>query len=195
MADTTAYLSVYVSQSGSSFSVIMSRDQADKLYRAVYEDGCVVAVWLSGKAQSTGIVLNPARGGVVLNIGQAAKLPVDANGNPIPMQLILEKRVAENQVKWLEPNEQPHGEVLFPPWGTREDEGPAWARLLNDRIGGALKLAAAEAGVDLDELLANADNGAGGPVVPPPGPVKPPPEPKAEGKGKGKGKAAGKPPA
>jgi FAD/FMN-containing dehydrogenase len=117
MAEETQsqYWNVYIGQAGASLQVVLDHDEATKLQQAVHNTGEPVGVWMrsGGGRTTTGITVNPCRGGVVLNMAPADRIPLDDEGN-----VVTEEGKAEGQqiARYLEPRQQNPGRVVPVEW-------------------------------------------------------------------------------
>ena len=152
----TAYFNVYASQAGSSLTVVLDREQADLLYDAVHRTGAAVGVWITRPGTTTGIILVPRQGGVVLNMEQAQSIPIDAQGNVVTTE---EQQIA----KHVEPKDQFPGKVVAVEWSTELAD----FRDSLDRFGEHLDALRD----DIAEARRDEDNGT---PEQPPAPVQPP---------------------
>lgn len=98
---------VQVRQNGSGGLFLMERADMEALYRAIYVEGAIVAVWQAADGASVGVLVNPAVGGLSINMAPAGPIPVDADGN------MCSPDVATST---MSPDRFPAARVVTPEW-------------------------------------------------------------------------------
>lgn len=132
---------VYLSQNGSKITTILDQANADKLYRALYNEGIPFAIWTKDDtaSRSTGLVVVPRRGGVTLNLEPALKIPAHPD-NVTPLtaaQLAHMAHVNQPIPGWIPAEKLPRGTVTFPDWSREErDNAHAMAAFAEQQLGG-----------------------------------------------------------
>lgn len=120
----TPLFSVYLSQNGSKITTILDQTEADKLWRALYNEGIPFAIWTKDDAtsRSTGLVVVPRRGGVTLNLEPAHAIPARPdNATPLTgAELAHMAQVAQPIPGWIPADKLPRGTVVFPDWSQEE---------------------------------------------------------------------------
>lgn len=105
---TKEHYNVYIGQGGNNMTAVMTREGVAELQRLLHE-GRPFGIWIrQDKGRLTGFTVSPRAGGVILSISPALRIPLRKDG-----------AVAQNQAevdRWLEPHEQPQGELVEPDW-------------------------------------------------------------------------------
>lgn len=106
------YHQVYVGQNGSNLTVNMSEEALQRLYQALNQPGAFLLECEQANNRRTSLLLYPAAGGITVNVGGAVRIPVKQDGTPAQYQHEL--------AGWLDPEDQPQGEVKPLHWGRLE---------------------------------------------------------------------------
>ena len=108
MAEAELY-QVYLAQSGANLTTILSKGDVARVQDAIHK-GRPFGVWMrSGGKRLTGLTVSPMVGGLTLSISPPTRIPM-TKANTIAQR--------ESEVDhYLEPKDQPRGELAFPGWG------------------------------------------------------------------------------
>ena len=150
MSEATPLFSVYLSQAGSHVTAIIDQHNVSALYDALYKTGVSVGLWtaIDKTGQSTGIVVNPRRGGWVLNMEPAQAIPcLPDNKTPLTAQELAICAAEGHQIPgWLKPEDMPKGQTVFPAWSLEESEvSAAMGALADHQLGAGIEAPATNA--------------------------------------------------
>jgi hypothetical protein len=104
-----AHHQVYIGQNGSNLTVNLTAERLQQLYGLLNQPGAFLLETEQANNRRTTLLLHPGAGGITVNVGGAVRIPLKGDGTPAQYQHEI--------AKWLEPEDQPQGQLKRLAWG------------------------------------------------------------------------------